>query len=182
MNWSVRPDKKFRLALGSFVEEYNNKVRFMFCFIHIVQIEKADDILQCLVVCTENDDVATSGYIIYEVTCPVVVHNYSILKSQRVGAMCCCNDSMMKMIFLFMYFQLFCLHILQVQIVQLDEETSDFACKATFEHPYPTTKIVWIPDTVSLSLQCLHKTFLCHEVLVLDEYRKVALYSSTAKW
>lgn len=27
MNWSVRPDKRFRLALGSFVEEYNNKVR-----------------------------------------------------------------------------------------------------------------------------------------------------------
>lgn len=26
MNWSIRPDKKFRLALGSFVEEYNNKV------------------------------------------------------------------------------------------------------------------------------------------------------------
>ena len=28
MNWSVRPDKRFRLALGSFVEEYNNKVGF----------------------------------------------------------------------------------------------------------------------------------------------------------
>ena len=28
MNWSVRPDKRFRLALGSFVEEYNNKVSF----------------------------------------------------------------------------------------------------------------------------------------------------------
>jgi WD repeat-containing protein 68 len=27
MNWSVRPDKRFRLALGSFLEEYNNKVR-----------------------------------------------------------------------------------------------------------------------------------------------------------
>lgn len=27
MNWSVRPDKRFRLALGSFVEEYNNKVK-----------------------------------------------------------------------------------------------------------------------------------------------------------
>lgn len=27
MNWSVRPDKRFRLALGSFVEEYNNKGR-----------------------------------------------------------------------------------------------------------------------------------------------------------
>ena len=26
MNWSVRPDKRFRLAVGSFVEEYNNKV------------------------------------------------------------------------------------------------------------------------------------------------------------
>ncbi len=28
MNWSIRPDKRFRLALGSFVEEYNNKVNF----------------------------------------------------------------------------------------------------------------------------------------------------------
>ena len=26
MSWSNRPDKRFRLALGSFVEEYNNKV------------------------------------------------------------------------------------------------------------------------------------------------------------
>jgi len=29
MNWSIRPDKRFRLALGSFVEEYNNKVTFI---------------------------------------------------------------------------------------------------------------------------------------------------------
>ena len=29
MNWSVRPDKRFRLALGSFVEEYNNKVQVL---------------------------------------------------------------------------------------------------------------------------------------------------------
>lgn len=58
MNWSVRPDKRFRLALGSFIEEYNNKV----------------------------------------------------------------------------------------QIVTLDEENSDFYAKATFDHPYPTTKIMWIPD------------------------------------
>ena len=27
MNWSQRPEKKFRLALASFIEEYNNKVR-----------------------------------------------------------------------------------------------------------------------------------------------------------
>ena len=26
MNWSVRPDQKFRLAIGSYVEEYHNKV------------------------------------------------------------------------------------------------------------------------------------------------------------
>ncbi|KAG9333451.1 hypothetical protein JZ751_011617 [Albula glossodonta] len=59
MNWSVRPDKRFRLALGSFVEEYNNKV----------------------------------------------------------------------------------------QLVGLEEESSEFICRNTFDHPYPTTKIMWIPDT-----------------------------------
>lgn len=58
MNWSVRPDKKFRLALGSFIEEYSNKV----------------------------------------------------------------------------------------QIVQLDEESGDFILRSMFDHPYPTTKIIWIPD------------------------------------
>ena len=26
-SWSVRQDKKFRLAIGSFIEEYNNKVQ-----------------------------------------------------------------------------------------------------------------------------------------------------------
>jgi len=58
LNWSVRPDKRFRLALGSFVEEYNNKV----------------------------------------------------------------------------------------QIVSLDEDSSEFVPKATLDHPYPATKIIWIPD------------------------------------
>ena len=27
MNWSIRQDKRFRLAIGSFVEDYSNKVR-----------------------------------------------------------------------------------------------------------------------------------------------------------
>ena len=27
MNWSVRPDKKFRLAVGSFLEEYSKKMQ-----------------------------------------------------------------------------------------------------------------------------------------------------------
>jgi len=58
MNWSVREDKKFRLAIGSFVEEYNNKV----------------------------------------------------------------------------------------EIVELDEESGQFECTGSFDHPYPTTKIVWMPD------------------------------------
>ena len=26
MNWSVRSDKQFRLAIGSFIEDYKNKV------------------------------------------------------------------------------------------------------------------------------------------------------------
>ena len=38
MNWSIRPDKRFRLALGSFVEEYNNKVSegccVAVCYVH----------------------------------------------------------------------------------------------------------------------------------------------------
>lgn len=61
MNWSVRHDKRFRLAIGSIVEEYNNKV----------------------------------------------------------------------------------------QIVALNEDTGEFEMRSTFEHPYPTTKIMWLPDQKS---------------------------------
>lgn len=38
MNWSVRTDKRFRLAMGSFVEEYNNKVSDNSLFIIIVNL------------------------------------------------------------------------------------------------------------------------------------------------
>jgi len=58
LNWSVRPDKPFRLAIGSFMEEYTNKV----------------------------------------------------------------------------------------QVVQLNEKTGNFECVCTIDHPYPTTKIQWVPD------------------------------------
>ena len=58
MNWSVRADQRFRLAIGSFEEEYSNSVR----------------------------------------------------------------------------------------VIQLDEETHKFVDIGGFEHPYPTTKIMWIPD------------------------------------
>jgi len=49
----------------------------------------------------------------------------------------------------------------KVQIVSLDEDTSEFSAKSTFDHPYPTTKIMWIPDSVSnLCVQmCLHDFF-----------------------
>ena len=75
MNWSVRPDRRFRLALGSFVEEYNNKVQ-------VKLMRKVDEI-------------------------------YTFLS----------------------------------QVVSLDEDTSEFTAKSTFDHPYPTTKIMWIPDS-----------------------------------
>ena len=38
--------------------------------------------------------------------------------------------------------------IMQVQIIQLDEDRGEFVLRATFDHPYPTTKIMWIPDQV----------------------------------
>ena len=66
MNWSVRKDKRFRIAIGSFIEDYRNKV----------------------------------------------------------------------------------------QIIQLDEDRGDFVMRSSFEHPYPPTKMMWIPDQVSGLSQC----------------------------
>ncbi|KAH9640001.1 hypothetical protein HF086_008096 [Spodoptera exigua] len=80
MNWSVRPDKRFRLALGSFVEEYNNKV----------------------------------------------------------------------------------------QIISLDEETSEFSAKSTFDHPYPTTKIMWIPDSKGVYPDLLATSDFCAPLTSFD--------------
>ena len=34
----------------------------------------------------------------------------------------------------------------KIEIVQLDIDTGVFTKKAMVEHPYPTTKIMWIPD------------------------------------
>lgn len=49
-----------------------------------------------------------------------------------------------------------CLCVVQVQIIQLDEDRGEFVLKATFDHPYPTTKIMWIPDQVILIIH-VHK-------------------------
>ena len=83
MNWSVRPDKRFRLAIGSFIEDYKNKV--------CAQRERERE--------RERRE-----------------------KRERL-----------------------CTH-LQLQIIQLDEDRGEFVLRATFDHPYPTTKIMWIPD------------------------------------
>uniref|UniRef100_A0A7S1G5Y6 Uncharacterized protein n=1 Tax=Bicosoecida sp. CB-2014 TaxID=1486930 RepID=A0A7S1G5Y6_9STRA len=34
----------------------------------------------------------------------------------------------------------------KVQVVQLDDETGEFFTRGLFDHPYPTTKIMWRPD------------------------------------
>ena len=34
----------------------------------------------------------------------------------------------------------------QVEVIQLNEDTGKFVSRGVFDHPYPTTKIMWIPD------------------------------------
>uniref|UniRef100_A0A673NNR0 DDB1- and CUL4-associated factor 7-like n=1 Tax=Sinocyclocheilus rhinocerous TaxID=307959 RepID=A0A673NNR0_9TELE len=58
MNWSVRPDKRFRLALGSFVEEYNNKVNScatLFC-VPVPAVNLAYEETLRLFVCAQNNN------------------------------------------------------------------------------------------------------------------------------
>ena len=39
-----------------------------------------------------------------------------------------------------------------MQVIQLREDRGTFDHKATFDHPYPTTKVMWIPDVVRILL------------------------------
>jgi len=34
----------------------------------------------------------------------------------------------------------------KIEIIQLDEEAGEFHRKAGFDHPYPATKVMWVPD------------------------------------
>lgn len=43
----------------------------------------------------------------------------------------------------------------KVQVISLDEDSAEFSAKSTFDHPYPTTKIMWIPDAVGHLFFCL---------------------------
>lgn len=38
----------------------------------------------------------------------------------------------------------------KVSIVQLDEDAGEFIHRGTFDHPYPATKVMWIPDQKGL--------------------------------
>uniref|UniRef100_A0A673YMN1 DDB1 and CUL4 associated factor 7 n=1 Tax=Salmo trutta TaxID=8032 RepID=A0A673YMN1_SALTR len=42
-----------------------------------------------------------------------------------------------------------------MQIVGFEEESSEFICRNTFDHPYPTTKIMWIQDSKGVYLDLL---------------------------
>uniref|UniRef100_A0A1I8J5K4 DDB1- and CUL4-associated factor 7 n=1 Tax=Macrostomum lignano TaxID=282301 RepID=A0A1I8J5K4_9PLAT len=35
----------------------------------------------------------------------------------------------------------------KLQIVALDDERGELTCRSTFDHPYPTTRIMWMPDS-----------------------------------
>ena len=54
--------------------------------------------------------------------------------------------------------------------MQLDEQRGEFAVKAQFDHPYPTTKIIWIPDDVSLPLVPV-PFILCHSFIIRKRFR-----------
>ncbi len=52
MNWSVRQDKRFRLAIGSFIEDYSNKVlNFNTCSCTCVCVYVRVCVLVCVCVC-----------------------------------------------------------------------------------------------------------------------------------
>ena len=59
----------------------------------------------------------------------------------------------------------------KVQIISLDEDSAEFSAKSTFDHPYPTTKLMWIPDGVSLAN--IIKVFLFNIIPFSWLYRKV---------
>lgn len=104
MNWSVRADTKFRLAVGSFIEDYGNKV------------------LQ-----THNDNFLFSL---------IVSHFVLGFRALRTG-----SD-----------FDFGLMHVFnQVEVVQLDDDSGKFtaAPHLSFDHPYPATKIMFIPDKES---------------------------------
>eukprot|EP01083_Nonionella_stella_P020774 57650_1 len=46
----------------------------------------------------------------------------------------------------------------KVEVIQLNEETGTFETRGTFDHPYPTTKIIWAPKQVQCKNDMLATT------------------------
>ena len=69
---------------------------------------------------------------------------------------------------------------LQVQIVQLNEDKGEFEHKLTFDHPYPTTKINWIPDLVGLLLACGEANVSLHMHMHVHVCKYVCTYFTQA--
>jgi DDB1- and CUL4-associated factor 7 len=45
-----------------------------------------------------------------------------------------------------------------VHIIALDDEKGEFAVSSTFDHPYPTTKILWAPEAAAREKDLLATT------------------------
>lgn len=90
LGWCLKPNT-FRFAVGSFIEEYRNKVQVRVC-----------------------------------------------------GAPCPSFATLTR--------------VLTGQIVELDDEKGDFVLKGTFDHPYPTTNILWAPAGNTLGKDLLATT------------------------
>ena len=193
MNWSVRPDKRFRLALGSFVEEYNNKVQVITKLI----IKKENIFLSqnCAPLPTRWITAPRGSWVQSHVPCTeykgttfgnLCTHWMPAAECNNFRCIICniyfksCHyfwsggskdrvvdlESLTQINFTAHIFQSLCYDGLNLdswlyrwqldrifywyfflKIVSLDEESSEFSAKSTFDHPYPTTKIMWIPDS-----------------------------------
>ena len=119
MSWSVRPDYKFRVAIGSFIEEYKNKVE-------IVQV--------CCRVPRIRSLVSSAPYLCLS------------------GAARCCRshtpDSLDEGSSSSFERYISCCRR------QLDEESQKFLSRGSIDHPYPTTKIMWLPDKLGACASC----------------------------
>lgn len=40
----------------------------------------------------------------------------------------------------------------EIQVIQLNLDTENFETKVKFDHPFPATKLIWLPEKVWLSL------------------------------
>ena len=156
MSWTVRPDQRFRLqGFGSAIYFSN---RIFECALHL---ERSNLLQNKCTARSEGSEFKLSfllnrlalGSFIEEYANKVQVSTKPSLKELVL------NDQQHYTFWIYLIFQFvmrvcICecerahLYILFWQIVQLSETSGEFRQTAIFDHPYPTTKIMWIPDKV----------------------------------